>query len=506
MSPSPAPRASESILPVLCIMCVASIEYVLNGMMNFSAPYIMGGIGAAPEEFSYSAMAYAVCAVLALFNHQWCTERLGARGLLRGSLGVFAAGTVICAVANAPATFIVGRAIQGLGGAAFFTGARVEVNRQPAARRIMTLLCFGYALLLGAACGPILGSLALRYGNWRLIFWGMLPWLGMALLATRCFSAETTAPGESPARYHPRAFIWLVAVVLLLQYLIQQTPYDFFGRPGILLACLALALIAGVGFMARHRQSASDLARWRLLAQKRYLFGLVFYSICYCLVAANSYILPVMVQQGIGFDVPTTGLLLSVSFCAGILFASLYAVLMLRGRVQGLKPVMVFAMLMLAGFGILMSGLDGDVTVLRIAAILVFNGAFLSCFIIAVAQGTFSQVDAPAFTHAYQTKNIVRQVSLSGAVALSTVFLQARNALHFGRLGERYAPGSPWLADALANVQQSLPGIDTGRAFSLLVSELTRQSMLLSCLEFYRLEMWLAIALALFVAAQRTFR
>jgi hypothetical protein len=243
-----------------------------------------------------------------------------------------------------------------------------------------------------------------------------------------------------------------------------------------------------------------------MLAQKRYLFGLVFYFVCYCMVAANNYILPVLVQQGIGFDVPTTGLLLSVSFLAGTVFATLYAVLMLRGRVRGLKPVMVFAMLMLAGFGVLMSGLDGDATVGRLALILVFNGAFLSCFIIAVAQGTFSQVDESAFTHAYQTKNIVRQVAISAAVALSTVFLQSRNALHYGRLGERYATGSPWLGDALGAIRQALPQLDAPRAMSMLVSELARQSMLLSCLEFYRLEMWLGLALAAFIALQKTFR
>lgn len=501
MSPSSTPDHSRSLAPLLCIMSIASIEFILNGMLNFSASYVMGGIGADPEEFSYAAMAYAIGAVLALFNHQWLAERLGPRGLLQLSLAVFASGAIVCAAARTPDLFIIGRAIGGLGGAAFFTGARIEVNRQPEARKTLALLCFGYALLIGSAAGPLLGSLALRYSNWRLIFWGMLPWLGLCWFASRGFAA--TAPARSSEHY-PRAFAWLVATVLLLQYLIQQTPYDFFGHPDILLTCLILTLIAGIGFMARQRQNASAREKWRMLAQKRYLFGLVFYFVCYCLVAANNYILPVLVQQGLGFDVPTTGLLLSVSFISGIVFATLYAALMLRGRVSGLKAVMVFAMLMLAIFGILMSGLNDQVTVTRIALILICNGAFLSCFIIAVAQGTFSQVDAAAFSHAYQTKNIVRQIAISVAVAMSTVFLQGRNALHFNRLGERFANGSLWLSDSLATIQQTIH-LEGSRAMSLLVAELTRQSMLLSCLEFYRLEIWVGLALGLFIASQKTF-
>ncbi|TDR82955.1 MFS transporter [Paludibacterium purpuratum] len=503
MSSSPSPDRSLP-LHILCIMAVAAIEFIQNGMLNFAASDVMGGIGAGPEEFSYAAMAYASAAIVALSQQRRLSLAFGPRRLLRFSMLCFAAGAVVCGTAHGPADFIVGRALQGLGAAAFFTGARVEVNRLPERQRTAALLGFGYALLGGSALGPLLGSLALTLANWRWLCLGILPWTALGALASGRFALRDDIAYQA-GHATPRALWWFAASVLLLQYLIQQTPYDFFGRPDILLVVLSGLLLAAVFWLRRARPSGVG-ALWRQLARRRYLIGLLYYFLCYTMVAANSYIMPLLVQQGLGFNVPTTGILLSTSFLAGIVCASVYAVLLARGRVATLKPVMVLGMLLLAGYGLLMSGLNPDAPVWRIAVILFLNGGFMSVFIIAVAQGTFSAVDPAAFSHAYQSKNIIRQVALSSAVSLSTVFIQGRNALHYNRLSERFDAGSPWLADALAQIRIALPSFDTPHAMGLLSGELTRQSLMLSCLEFYRLEMWLGLGMALLLSLQRTFR
>jgi len=490
---------------VLCIMSVASLEFIQNGMLNFAASSVMGGVGAAPEEFSYAAMAYAITAVLALFNHRWCAQQLGSRGLVQVSLLLFAIGAVQCAVANTPMAFIFGRALQGLGGATFFTAARVQVNTFDAKKRLIALLFFGYSLMLGSALGPWLGSLLLLHADWRWIFWGILPWIAVAALASSRLHNEPEP--VTPARHpEPRAFLWLVALVFALQFMIQQTPYDFFSRPLVLLGCLVLLLVCGLAFMLHQHGRSGDALLWRQLAQRRYLFGLVFYFVCYCLIAANNYIMPIMVQQAIGFDIPTTGVLLSVSYLAGIVFASIYARLLLSPRKPGLREAMVVGTIMLSGYGYLMSGLNAEASFAQIAGILLLNGGFLSVFIAAVAQGTFQQVEPTAFSHAYLTKNIVRQIAISSAVALSTVFLQARNAVHYQRLGERFSWNGPWLSDALAQTRQALPQLDLNQALGVLGNLLTSQSMLLSCLDFFRLETWVGFALAVWIWQQKTFR
>lgn len=498
-SASPSSQASRpSLALIVSIMLVASVEFLQNGMLNVAASQIMGSIGAGPELFSHAAMVYAGCAVIALFHHDWLAARFGSRRLVAISLGLFAAGALMCAMSYTPGMFIVGRAVQGTGGAAFFTATRVEVQHLPPSRRVSALLCFGYALLLGSALGPLLAGLALQYGSWRWIFLGLVPFAGVAGAS---LSVWPRRPMHAACRRAPTLTSWLalVAGVFVLQWLIQQAPYVFFGERGLWLAvalCFtAIGLLLVLGWREGVRRS--------LFRQSRYVLGLGCYFICYCLVAANNYVMPALVQQVFDYDWGHTGLLLSVSFFAGIGIASLYALAMLRGWVKGLRWPLVMAALLLAGYGLAMTMLSPEASLLRLGANLMLNGAFMSLFIIAVAQATFRDLDGEVFPTAYQVKNIVRQVAISSAVAGSTVFLQWRNALHYSRLGEGVAAGNPAFVAMMESLGQALPNQGQAVWMAQLVKELLRQSMLLSCLDFYRFEAVAGLVLALLVYLQR---
>ncbi|WP_434629991.1 MFS transporter [Chromobacterium sp. CV08] len=483
------------------IALIAWLEFLQNGLLNFASSQVMGGVGAGPEEFSHAAMAYALGAVVALFNHQWCVEHIGSRRHLRASIALFALGALIAGAAASPAGFIAGRAVQGLGGAAFFTAARLEVAQLPPASRGLGLVAFGQALLLGSALGPLLGGVLLQAYGWRALLWGMLPLLPPAWWAAGLLPLRP--PAHRPARYPTWTFMLLLAAVFLLQWLIQQTPYQLFSRPQWLAGLAAAAVAAFLLFRSTHRRRASDRRHWTLLRRPGYRLGLAGYSCCYLLVSANSYILPVLSAQALGFDLPTSGMLLSVSYLAGIVFALLYAKLLLKGKAPGLTETMVGGCLLLAGYGWLMSGLNAEATLGRVAAILLLNGGFMSLFIMAVAQATFRDIAPAAFGRAYQTKNIVRQVSISAGVALAGVFMQARNALHYNRLSEGFSWNTPQFVDALHQLRQFMPDLSDTQRLGVLAGELARQATLISCLDFFRLEGWIGLALAACLLASR---
>ncbi|WP_158020768.1 MFS transporter [Chromobacterium sphagni] len=490
----PQSSSARPLPQLLAIALIAWLEFLQNGMLNFASSHVMGGVGAGPEEFSLAAMAYALCAVVALFNHQWCVQRLGSRRHLQISVALFGLGALIAGNAQTPTAFIAGRAVQGLGGAAFFTAARLEVAQLPPAWRAAGLVAFGQALLLGSALGPLLGGMILRAGNWRGIFWAILPCLPAALWAAQRLPLRP--PATSRPRYHSSAFIWLMAAAFLLQWLIQQLPYQLFGHPQRLLGLLLAALGCYAVLRLRHPGRASDREHWQALKQPAYLLGLLCYSGCYLLVSANSYILPAMAIQALGFDVPASGALLAISFFAGMGFAMLYAGLLRSRRPPGLAPTMLCGCLLLALYGWLMSGLNGEATKLRLMLILLLHGGFMSLFIMATAQRTFRDIAPAAFGHAYQTKNIVRQVSISAGIALATVFMQARNALHYSRLGENFSWNTPQFVDALHQLRQFMPDLSDTQRLGVLAGELARQATLLSCLDFFRLESWIALGLA----------
>ena len=85
-----------------------------------------------------------------------------------GSIFVFELGSLICAVAQGPTTFIVGRAIAGVGGAGAATGCFtiLAFAARPALRPQLMGLCgamYGFSSVLG----PLLGGVFSDKVSWR---------------------------------------------------------------------------------------------------------------------------------------------------------------------------------------------------------------------------------------------------------------------------------------------------------------------------------------------------
>ncbi|MFC0039181.1 MFS transporter [Actinomadura rayongensis] len=126
------------------------------------------------------------------------SDRLGRRGVIEACLVVFAAGSVVTALAAAPHGVLVmtiGRAVQGMAGGALLpvtmalAGDLWEEKRRP-----VVLGAIGSAQELGSALGPLYGAALASAASWRLIFWINVPVVVLALVAV-----HFTVPNGRPA-------------------------------------------------------------------------------------------------------------------------------------------------------------------------------------------------------------------------------------------------------------------------------------------------------------------
>lgn len=440
-----SPASASRLL--LAIGAMTSVEFFETGMVMFSASQIMAGLGLAPEAFAFTFTLYGVASIFMLYKHQWMVERLGYRDFVLASLLVFALGAILCATATGLTQFALGRALQGLGGATFFTAGRMQVKRLPETRQFYGLLIFIGSLLGASALAPLSVVGLFSAWGWRAVFWGVLPWIaGVAWIVVPCLSRELTPPAER-SEEHWGWLLWMALGVFGLQYAIQELPLQAPAHAGQLaLVGMASVLVLSL-FAWRQWRHERPLINYRELCQWRYLSGLGFYFSGYLMAGASGFVLPIFFQQVLGWSLASTAGIVTLGLCCSILLALLHTALARRWPQP--RPYMFCALLLYAAGNLLLSQVDSRAEWSDVLLPIFLCGAAMSFFLGPVAVATFSELAPQAFSHGYQVKNIVRQLGLSSGIAFVTLALQV---WHNGPVGTLVnASGNP-LAVASSNV------------------------------------------------------
>lgn len=137
------------------------------------------------------------------------------RLFLAGAL-VFLLGSILGAAAASLPTLILARCLQALGAGVMGTNGSAILRRTYAATLSQVLGNVGVVQSLGAAVGPLLGSLLIARFGWPSIFWVNLP-----VLATTLLWGLAVLPADTPAR--ARSPLDLSGAVGLLAILVSVT-------------------------------------------------------------------------------------------------------------------------------------------------------------------------------------------------------------------------------------------------------------------------------------------
>lgn len=121
--------------------------------------------------YALAFSAFFTTSLLAMVvSGEWCDAR-GPRLPLFGGIGAFAAGLVLAGTAQSMWPFIVGRAVQGLGGGLVIVSLYVVVGKAyPSALRPRVFSAFSAAWVLPSIVGPPVSGLVTDHLGWRWVF------------------------------------------------------------------------------------------------------------------------------------------------------------------------------------------------------------------------------------------------------------------------------------------------------------------------------------------------
>ncbi|MEV6906830.1 MFS transporter [Amycolatopsis sp. NPDC051071] len=172
-------------------------------------PTAIQDIGGRPL-YAWTMTAFLVAQVVATMLVGRALSRFGGKGSYLLGFGVFAAGSVLCAVSPSMPVLLIGRGVQGLG-AGLLTGLGFALIHSALPPRLWSR---GSALIsamfgVGNFAGPALGGFSAQFGSWRSAF----AVLAVAATALAVFVPRALPRGERPAEAPPVPVVSLSLVV-----------------------------------------------------------------------------------------------------------------------------------------------------------------------------------------------------------------------------------------------------------------------------------------------------
>jgi EmrB/QacA subfamily drug resistance transporter len=284
----------------LYVLCLGDLMIVLDSsIVNVALPSIQSDLG-----FSQSALAWVVNAYLLTFGGFLLLsgrlgDLLGNRRVFLGGVVSFTVASVACGLAPSAGLLVVGRAVQGLGGAAVSAVALsliVGLFSDPG-ERAKAMGVFGFVMSGGGAVGVLLGGVLTGLFSWHWIFLVNVP-IGVVVW----FAARSVLPADEAVPQRGR--IDVLGAVLVTAALMTSV-YGIVDERPVLLIGSAILLAA---FVAWESRAADPLVPLRLFALRNVAVSQVVGVLWAAAMFAWFFLAALYLQQVLGYGALEVGL------------------------------------------------------------------------------------------------------------------------------------------------------------------------------------------------------
>jgi len=302
-----APAADKSLQrTALAVSMVSSFltPFMASGI-NVAMPFIAKEFGLSAVALGWVVTSYMLAAAMFLVPFGRLADLVGRKRIFALGIGVNIAGTVLGALAPSALFLILGRAVQGVGGAMIFgTGVAILTSVYPPGERGHALGLNTAAVYTGLSLGPVLGGFLVHAWGWRSVLWATVPIaaaaLGLTLVRLKGEWAEARGEGFD----FKGSIIFGSGLVALM--------YGFSRLPSVLgFALTGAGLLALAGFVLFELRARTPLLDLRLFGKNRiFAFSNLAALINYSSTSAVAFLMSLYLQYVKGLPPQKAGLVL----------------------------------------------------------------------------------------------------------------------------------------------------------------------------------------------------
>ena len=474
-------------LPAIAVMASAAMEMLDTSVVNVSLRHIAGSMSATVEEATWILTSYIVANAIILPISGWLASYFGRKRLLMTVVTGFTVSSLLCGVAPSLGWLIFFRVMQGTtGGGLVPLSQAILLEAFPVEERGKAMAFWGIGMIAFPILGPTVGGWLTDNYSWRWVFYVNLP-VGIASLVMMHFFIS-----DPPylRRVSKRVDLWglgLLAVGMgAFQIMLDKgQEEDWFSSHFI----ATLAVVAAIGltaFLVRELRTSEPLVDFRLLKYRTFATGVFVGGVLGFVLFGSLVMLPLFMQQLLGFSAMTAGLWSSPRGLGTLVFLPLTGILL--GRRFDPRILLTGGLILASVAFFFYASLDLNAGGTDFLWPQIIQGAGLSMVFTPLTTISMDPIPLESMGFATSLFSISRNIGSSIGISFVTTEIARRSQFHQARLVEAISPYNPAVQHALQSVGSAIgAGDHSAQGLGVIYGQVQRQAAVMSYLDLFHL-------------------
>lgn len=310
---APAPAVKTG--PVIALLVVAAFVVILNEtLMGVALTDIMADLNITASTGQWLTTAFLLTMAIVIPLTGYLLERFPLRNVFFAAMILFSIGTVIGGLAPGFEVLLLGRIVQASGTAIMMPLLFTTVlNVVPASHRGRMMGVISIVIAVAPATGPTVSGAILSVASWHWLFWAVLPFSVVAIALGSVWVKNVTDT-RPDARFDVLSVILSAIGFGTLIYGLSAIGEAATGHSVVpAWVPLVIGVLALAAFVARQlhlQKSHGALLDLRVFQSRAFTLAIVLVIVVMAALFGSLILLPIYLQQVLGLDVFTIGMML----------------------------------------------------------------------------------------------------------------------------------------------------------------------------------------------------
>lgn len=416
-------------LVTVTVMLGMIMSIIDSSIVNVAVPHMMGSLGAGISEVSWVVTAYALANVIIIPLSAWLVSVFGRSRLYGLAIIVFTLSSVLCGLApNLPA-LVLARVIQGFAaGIMMPTGQAILFESFPPDKRGTSMAVFGLGVMVGPAIGPTLGGWITDNYGWPWIFLINLP-IGIvaAILVPLFLKDPAYLRRRASARGDIVGISLLAGGIGLLQYVLDKGEEAAWFQTNWIVAAVVASVLMLIGFVVWEMEHPDPAVDLRVFKDRNFAAASTVNVGVGVGLMGGMFMLPLFLQQLIGFSATQSGLVLVPGALATAISMPICGKLSNRGDPRLLSG---FGLIVFATSMFLMSRLDSRAGAWDLLLPQILRGVGMAFCFVPLSVNAMASIPKELMGQATGLFSLTRSLGGSLGIAWLAALLNSDRAAH----------------------------------------------------------------------------